>query len=109
MAERGFNLLLPSGLSTEATRALAENLVAALAADPRTASGMAERRIIVTDEGATPREGVPSLNTIIGTLSVPVGPGVDRDAVQAAIRGVPGAEGVRVEPVQSYGILPGEE
>ncbi len=59
-------------------------------------------------EGAVP-EGVPTLNRFIGVLTVPMTPDASPAAVRNAIRGVPGAEGVRVEPVRRFGILPGEE
>lgn len=110
--ESGINLLLPEGLSPAASQELGRRLVDALAADPATARALPSgaRNMALSGEGeAAVPEGVSTLNRLIGVLEVPMGPGVSLDAVRNAIRSVPGAEGVQVEPVKRFGILPGEE
>ncbi len=110
--ESGVNLLLPEGLSPTASQELGRRLVDALAADPATARALpsgARRMALAGESEAAAPEGVSTLNRFIGVLTVPMAPGANLDAVRNAIRGVPGADGVRVEPVKRFGIPPGEE
>jgi hypothetical protein len=120
-ATSGMNLLLPEGMQPDAAKSLAQQLVDALEAHPVTGPALERARkqggapsargaLILSGEGReTLVPGVPSLNEFIGVLTVPMGRDVTREAVQNAIRGVPGADRVQVDPVESFGILPGEE
>lgn len=106
-AQGSVNLLLPEGLSPDRYHALARKLVDALGrleSTPDTAEAATSRRSVASSGYVTlsklssaPPENTPVLNDSTWVLTVPAPAEGGAQAVDAMIRGIPEALGVKVE------------